>query len=278
MNRLHTSGLTDHHCHCDYSIDAVGTIDDYCRAAVDKGLASLCFTTHFDTNPRGDGKDNFIRVGGKDLPTNAVNLKPYVDDVLASAEQYLEHGLLVRLGIEIGWYEGCEETVLRLKERYDFDHVLCGIHELSDICFCCSHSFERCFASFDDSAAMVEAYFRQVVEAARTGLFDAIAHFDYYRKYGLRYFGPDLDSAFKPFVKDLASELKASHTPLEINTAGLRKGLDTWFPTPALLTALKREGTDVLYLGSDAHRPEDVGFDFDAAVNLLSESPVVCEL
>lgn len=274
---LHHSGLSDYHCHCDYSVDAVGTIDEYCQAAVKRGLAELCFTTHYDANPDSERKDYYIRINGEDKPSSPDNLAPYVDDVLTAADKYLAAGLSVKLGVEIGWFPGCEEMVLRLRERFNFHHVLCGIHEINNLCFCCKGWYERCFAPYD-ARGLAEVYFKHAVTAAKSGLFDAIAHLDYYRKYGEDHYGEVLKTAHEPFIGELFAALKESGTALEINTAALRKGLDSYFPRPSILNAARREGVMVRFLGSDAHKPHDVGFDFDAAVNLLTTVTRTCEV
>ncbi len=90
VEQLNTVGLSDYHCHCDYSIDAVGTIDQFCEAALQRGLAELCFTTHWDTNPLTGSPDNVIRIGGERKPTVPDNLAPYVDDVLRAREKYYQ--------------------------------------------------------------------------------------------------------------------------------------------------------------------------------------------
>ena len=58
------AGVSDFHCHCDFSVDAVGSVDDYCRAALKRGLAEICFTTHYDTNYAINYSDNYIRIDG----------------------------------------------------------------------------------------------------------------------------------------------------------------------------------------------------------------------
>jgi histidinol-phosphatase (PHP family) len=274
---LHHRGLPDYHCHCDFSIDAVGSIDDYCQAALLKGLVELCFTTHFDTNPAASRNENLIRIKGQDKPATIDNLAPYVDDVLAAGDRYYGMGLMVKLGVEIGWYPGCEELVSRLRERYQFDHVLCGIHEIDNICFCCQDRYRACFERFE-LGPMLEAYYGQAIQAANSGLFHAIAHLEYYRKYGEAFYGPSIATAADPFLPDLFAALISSDTALEINTSGLRRNMKGYFPSTPILTAAKRAGVEVTFLGSDAHQPEHVGFDFDTAVHLLSHDLTVCEL
>ena len=273
---LHIDGLSDYHCHCDYSIDAVGTIEEYCEAALKRELAEICFTTHFDSNPNADGFANFIRIKGENKPAIPENLAPYVNDVLAAQEKYYPLGLSVKLGLEFGWYANCEEKVTRLKEWYDFDHLLVGVHEIKNICFCAASTYEQCFADISMEQT-VEDYYRQVVDAARSGLFTAVAHLDYYRKYGELFYGAGIHQQYKQHASDVYAALATSGTAIEINTAARRKGLDSFFPSMEMLNAARRAGVDVLFLGSDAHAPEQVGFDFETAAHLVPHAIGGCD-
>ncbi len=96
---LTISGLADYHMHCDYSVDAVGSIDDYCMAAISRGLAEICFTTHYDSDFEVDFGDNYINVKGERHRVSVEALQPYVDDVRAAHEKFYQSGLSVRLGL-----------------------------------------------------------------------------------------------------------------------------------------------------------------------------------
>jgi len=273
---LHLTGIVDYHCHCDYSIDAEGSVSDFCQAAVKRNLAEICFTTHYDTNPISDGNSNFINVKGKKVPATPENLKPYVDDVLQAANDFYFEGLSVKLGIEIGWYDGCEENIQKLLDRYPFDYVLCGIHELENICFCCRSSYEKCFERFTPEKA-VEKYFQQVQNAARSELFDNIAHLAYYLKYGRQYYGDSLLSAHLPYIEDTFKVLVQHKAGIEINTSAIRHGLDHFYPTVEIINSAKKAGVEIMFLGSDAHKPEQVGFEFEMAASLVPDTDQSCQ-
>jgi histidinol-phosphatase (PHP family) len=57
---------------------------------------------------------------------------------------------------------------------------------------------------------------------------------------------------------------------IEVNTAGVRRGLGSVYPDRGFLEACIAEGIPVT-LGSDAHTPADVGRDYDAAFRLLQD-------
>ena len=275
---LNTPGLTDYHCHCDYSIDATGTVDEYCEAALRRGLAEICFTTHWDTNPVGGGQDNVIRVAGQPRPAVPDNLTPYVDDVHRAREKFAPLGLSVVLGLEFGWYPDCMEAASALKDRYSFDYFLCGIHELEGRCFSCEHCYPKCFPHYSVEQ-LIEKYVGEIEAAARSGLFDCIAHLDYIRKYGEAYYGPQLNELLLArLVEKAFSALIVGRTALEVNTSAIRRGFADNFPRVTIVNAARRAGVEVRYLGSDAHSPDQVGYDFDAAASLVSPlSDTWCE-
>lgn len=267
---LNTAGLSDFHCHCDYSIDAVGTIDEYCEAAIQRGLAELCFTTHWDTSPVSGSPDNVIRIGGVPKATVPDNLAPYVDDVLRARDKYYPQGLYVLLGLEFGWYPGCHETAAAIKNRYKFDYFLCGIHELDGRCFSCDGCWPKSLPQYTVEQA-VEKYVDYIVSAASCGLFDCIAHLDYLRKYGEKFYGPRLNELLlDQLIQKAFPALRDSGTAIEVNTSAIRRKFDDYFPRAAVVNAARRVGVEVRYLGSDAHAPHQVGSDFDAAASLIS--------
>ena len=266
-------GIADYHCHCDYSIDAEGTIEQYCEAARRRGLSEICFTTHYDTNPVGDeaAGTNVICVNGTKLPATPENLTPYVDHVRRAGEEFYPLGLSVKLGVEISWYEGCDEQADKLVSAHDFDYVLAGLHELDDICLCCRHTHKKLFDNYSPER-LVEAYYRQMVAAARTGLFDSLAHGDYYLRYGRAFYGDAIKNAHLPFIDELFRALVDTDTCLEVNTSGIRHGHSEYYPHMDIVNRARKAGVNIPFLGSDSHSPEQIGLDFEAAVAVVPPS------
>jgi histidinol-phosphatase (PHP family) len=279
LKPLPIHGLSDYHCHCDYSVDAQGSIHDYCLAALQRNLAEICFTTHYDSNPNSVGgqvSDNFIRVDGTLKPVSPDRLERYVEDVRRAHEDFYPLGLSVRLGLEFGWFPGCEESAAGLKEQYGFEYFLAGVHEIEDICYCCSDQYERCFSRYS-AQEMAEKYYGEVYAAVRSGLFDTIAHLDYYRKYGEKYYGPEIGEVHEPYIDGLLALLKETGTTIELNTAAVRKGLREYYPSAAIINAARRANIEIHRLGSDAHSPEHVGFEFEMAAMIAPPFLAGCD-
>ncbi len=111
-------------------------------------------------------------------------------------------------------------------------------------------------------------------EAARSGLFDILAHPDLVKVWGRDRPLPEGD--LRRYYELAIEGIAESGVAIEVSTAGLRKRAQEIYPAPALLQMCVEAGAPVA-LSSDAHRPEDVGADYDRALELL-ESVGVSEL
>ncbi|MHA1290154.1 MAG: PHP domain-containing protein, partial [Candidatus Thorarchaeota archaeon] len=94
--------MFDYHIHPNYSIDAEGSIEEYCEEALRKGLKEIAFTTHLDTNSIAD--DCYVNIRGKKVSTrSSVWLEDYEASIKSADDKYQERGLRVRLGVEVDY-------------------------------------------------------------------------------------------------------------------------------------------------------------------------------
>jgi histidinol-phosphatase (PHP family) len=260
--------LADYHIHPDFSFDATGSIGEYCEAANQKGLGEICFTTHYDTNPAIAEKNRRIKVNGQMLPATIDNLKPYVDAVSEAAEKY--YPPIVRCGIEVGYYPGCEDEISRLFEKYPFYYKLCAIHEVDDIELCYMEQFEEKSKGIK-LEVLADKYFKIVDKAATSGLFDTVAHIDIYKKYGLKLYGDDILTIHRGRIESVFNTMSKHEVGLEINTSALRKGHSEYYPSMDIVNMARKTGVRIMALGSDAHRPDEIGYDLEAAASIAPE-------
>jgi len=174
-------------------------------------------------------------------------------------------GLPVRLGIEADYFPGREAAVRAVLDRAPFDFVIGSVHWLG------AWGFDLLGVpglwdgrDVDDA---YRAYFATLGRAARSGLFDVMAHPDLIKVMGHRP-SPALD--LEALYEEAAAAFAAGGAAVEVSTAGLRKPVGELYPAPAFLRACRRRGVP-LSLASDAHRPEDVGCDLDQAVALARD-------
>jgi histidinol-phosphatase (PHP family) len=188
----------------------------------------------------------------------------YAHDDLDSYCAFVRESTDLRLGIEADFVPGAEDRMANLLEARDFDYVVGAVH------FVREGAVDMDDYSVWDSGRSAEEiwrrYFQTLGEAARSGLFDVLAHPDLVKMWGGERPLPEGD--LRRYY-DLAMEgIAESQIAVEVSTAGLRKRTQELYPAPAFLEMALEAGAPVS-LSSDAHRPEDVGADYERALELL---------
>lgn len=269
-------GLADYHVHPDFSFDARGTVDEYCQAALKKGLVEICFTSHFDTNPMLRDEEKMIRIDGELMPFTVGKLRHYAEMVRQAHEKYFPRGLAVKCGLEAGYYPGCESLLKEYFEAIEFDYRLGAIHEVGQIELCYEKSMDK-YCPEMSVEELVGKYFELVAAACRSGYFDAIAHFDLYKRFGRKYYGDKTATVHRELIGPVFEAMVESETGLELNTSALRKGMDEYYPSMDIVNMARSAGVRIVAMGSDAHRPEEVGYDLEGAATIAHELFPYCD-
>lgn len=174
-------------------------------------------------------------------------------------------GLPVRLGIEVDFFPGREGAIRAVLAQAPFDYAIGSVHWIGPWGFDLL-GVEGLWDGRDVDEAY-RAYFALLGQAARSGLFGIMAHPDLIKVMGHR---PSAALDLEALYAEAARAFAAGGAAVEVSTAGFRKPIGELYPDPAFLRACRREGVP-LGLASDAHRPEDVGLDFDRAVALARD-------
>jgi histidinol-phosphatase (PHP family) len=175
----------------------------------------------------------------------------------------------LRLGIEADFVPGAEDRMANLLEEHDFDYVVGSVHFLGEVAV--DHEGYDAWEAKGDPDAVWRRYFELLAEAARSGLFDILAHPDLVKVWGKGRPLPDRDPRFyyEPAVEAIAE----SGIAVEVSTAGLRKPVGELYPSRALAEMCVEAGAEFA-LSSDAHAPDQVGFAYDRALEFLSDLDV----
>jgi histidinol-phosphatase (PHP family) len=172
----------------------------------------------------------------------------------------------LRLGIEADFVPGGEDRMANLLEERDFDYVVGSVHFLRE------GAVDMDDYSVWDTGRSVEEvwrrYFQTIGESARSGLFDIVAHPDLVKYWGDGARRPEGD--LRRYYEFAIDGIAESGIAVEVSTAGLRKPAGELYPAPAFLEMAVEAGARVA-LSSDAHRPEDVGADYDQALAVLEQ-------
>lgn len=169
--------------------------------------------------------------------------------------------LAVRIGLEAEYRPNEEERIKNLLGQYPFDYVIGSVHEIAGWIFDIPEEEPKHHQK--DADELYREYFNVVTQAAKSGLFTTIGHFDLIKVFGVR---PASDVVV---LADEALTTVAEHgLVLEVNTNGRYKPVKEFYPEKCLMEEIKRRGIDFT-LGSDAHFAAAVGRDIDEAAQLL---------
>jgi histidinol-phosphatase (PHP family) len=175
-------------------------------------------------------------------------------------------GTALRLGIECDFVPGAEDRTASMLEARDFDYVVGSVHFIGEDAV--DHEGWDVWERGGDPDRVWRRYFEALAEAARSGLFDILAHPDLVKVWGRARPLPDRDPRhyYEPAVEAIAE----SGIAVEVSTAGLRKPVGELYPSRAFAEMCVEAGA-AFSLSSDAHLPEHVGFGYDRALAFLEE-------
>jgi histidinol-phosphatase (PHP family) len=248
----------DWHVHPDFSKDATGSIDEYCRMALKLGLEEICFTTHYDRDPFRKDTDPFMRVDGETVPVSGKVVKRYIQDVREADEKYHARGLSVKAGLEVDYAPHYEPILRDELACYDLDYTLGALHCLDHIAITSSEEAAGCFER-KNMENLVAEYYRILRLAVESELFDVMAHLDIYRKHGLGFYGEGILTAHRGLVEPVLESMKKYDVGLEINTGILRRGQREPSPGLEIVELALSIGVRIAAFGSDAHQVGQLG-------------------
>jgi len=175
-------------------------------------------------------------------------------------------GTPLKLGIECDFIPATEDRTATLLEARDFDYVVGSVHFVGDAAV--DHPGWDVWEGGGDPDEVWRRYFAALAKAARSGLFDILAHPALVKVLGSARPVPARDP--RTFYEPAVEAIAESGIAVEVSTAGLRKPVGEIYPAPAFAAMCVEAGVPFA-LSSDAHLPEQVGFGYERAVELLGE-------
>jgi histidinol-phosphatase (PHP family) len=173
----------------------------------------------------------------------------------------------LRLGIEADFIAGREDKMANLLDRHEWDYVIGSVHFLQDRAVDMQGTYDV-WGRGERPERIWKRYFETVAEAARSGLYDVMAHPDLVKVWGASHPMPDGDP--RRYYERAVEAFAESGVAVEVSTAGLRKPVGEIYPARAFLEMVVEAGCPIA-LSSDAHVPEDLGHGYDQALELLEQ-------
>jgi histidinol-phosphatase (PHP family) len=170
----------------------------------------------------------------------------------------------INFGIELDYHPDKVDEAAAIIAKYPFDYVLGSVHV-----HCGLYSEEIKGMTFD---AIADFALKMILKAVKSGLFDTITHFDFYRILA----GTDdvhAPISHKDIILRIFQAMEESGVCLEINSSSLRREFNDLHPTPEILTWAN--DFDLKYtFGSDAHEAHLVGAGYDEVIFALTNSQI----
>lgn len=241
--------LLDCHLHtADFSCDSSEALQAYIDRGRELGLHTICTTEHVDFDPH-------------DYCYGYYDYTRHQEQRARVREQPVD-GLNVLIGAEVEYQTQFAAQVRGFVVGTEYDFVVGGVH-----CACGRSVFERAFFEAPERERYL-AYFDEVLHAAQSGLFDVIGHLDIVKRYGVRHYGPFDPARYADAIDAILRACVDTGTGIEINTSGFRGPPQEPFPTLPVLQRYRELGGEVLTIGSDAHRADDLARNVPDAIAL----------
>lgn len=162
----------------------------------------------------------------------------------------------------------------RLRARFRLDYVVGSVHWVDDRPIDVSASlFAEAVAHAGSLSGLLVRYYRALAEMVDGLRPEVVGHFDLPRLFSQAHVSHE-DSTVRAARRDALAVVGQRGALLEVNTAGIRKGLGGPYPAAAVLA----EGRDLrvaFTLSDDSHHVDHVGAGLDEARRHLMDAGVI---
>jgi histidinol-phosphatase (PHP family) len=248
--------LVDYHVHERHSADALDAdVESYVKRSELMGIDELAFTTHLIIS----GPDIDHGIDPDEIPE-------YIDEIRNAQENT---DIKLRVGFEVDYFHDEINRLESLLDEYSLDFILGSIHYVNgwDI------GKEKDAKSFFTGRPLEEGfneYFDLCRMAVESGLFDIMAHPDYFRKC-LQQFREPVDwSEYGSKVYNFIDSMISYGVGFEVNTSGKKHGTGDNFPVKGFLEAAREAGVKRVTVGSDSHTTDTLGKGIEEALRGLA--------
>ncbi len=238
----------DFHTHTDFSSDSEQPMEGALEALISKGIKTVCFTEHMDMDyPGGE----FI------LDTAAYRAR------LLELREKFQGRIGVLFGVELGLMDYLAPRLSEYVSGWDFDFIIGSSHLVDGV----DPYYPEYFSKHGDYNGILR-YFESILANIRAfDDFDVYGHLDYVVRYsGAKNYHP---ADFAELLDEILKTLISMGKGIELNTAGLKYGLEFAHPHPELLKRYRELGGEIITVGSDGHKAEHYAWDFDRAGDIL---------
>ncbi len=247
--------------------DGKDVLENYVKAASDKGLKALGFSAHAPLNEANEWC----------LAKN--KLASYCRKVKILKDKYREK-IDIYLGLEMDYIPRTSEDFVKIFNNCALEYNIGSIHlvknkETGELWFIDGpeenyvNGIEKIFDGNVKSA--VKAFYDQSCEMVIKEKPDIIGHIDKVKMHNRGRFFSEHEKWYQDLINRLLKVIADNQTIIEVNTRGKYTGKsDGFFPSTAILEKCYINNIPVM-ISTDAHEPSQVIKLFDEAISLLHD-------
>lgn len=249
--------------HTAYS-DGKNTPEEMVISAIGKGFRRIAITDHC---PLPFENEYATRID--DLPQYLAELR-YLQNKYSKKIEILSGIELDYLPTEMDW--------IRKIGSAGFDYIIGSVHFTYD-----KNSdkylesdagqegvqeiIDRVFAG--DVKSFCKNYFQSIEAIAESGLYNTIGHFDLIKKYNKNNcLFDETEGWYSELVCVALDKIKESDMQMDLNTSGFDRPVGVQYPSDWIIRAAIERGIEFVP-GSDAHRAENIGRNFNRIPRLV---------
>ncbi len=240
--------MIDYHIHSSFSADCTFPMEEMVKSAINKKLSEICFTEHIDY----------------EYPDETIifdfDRQQYTREINRLKKKFAGE-IQIKKGVEIGVQPHLLPQYEHLMAQEVFDFVICSMHTVNkkglhygDIFV--GKTTEEAFQAYYDELHYCVKNFKN---------YSILGHVNLMTRYAKE----TVQNDFLAELQAIFNVIIADGKGLELNTSGVRYGLPSGMPNTEILKLYKSCGGEIITIGSDAHCPDDIAFDFKSSLQLL---------
>lgn len=246
--------LNDYHVHSSFSGDSQAPMRTVIEHAIMTGIKNLCFTEHHDI----------------DLPADVsflLDFNTYQETFFKLKSEY-DQKISIYFGVELGIQPHLYDILSKLAHQYPFDFILCSNHVANGI--------DPYLPVYFEGKTKEQAYFEYFDDILRNVKnyqdYDVYGHLDYVIRYGPFEEKHYIYSEYQEVLDEILLTIINNGKGIELNASGFKYNLKDSHPSSQVIKRYKELGGEIITVGSDAHRPEQLLNYFDSAQNILIDA------
>ncbi len=254
------------HTHSNFD-DGKGAPAEYFEEAQKLGLVALGFSAHVPLALKNKWS------------LTAESYRAYVAEI-KKIKAHNNSNTKVYLGLELDYAPGIAENFKHWIDTTPLDFAIGSVHLVTNpengLTMTIDGSAENFFNGLDkcfenNPRKLVEAFYHQSIEMARTQTFNIIGHLDKVKMHlGFKWLD-QTENWYQKLVNKLIEAIKDNGIIVELNPRGVYTAkTNEYFPSDFILERCLNRGMGVM-VNTDAHQPGQVQSHFEEATNRLKE-------